>query len=421
MLRGFIRIMATAMGCVLLLAGCSPLAVDPARDNAIEFRAESMLLRNDATKTSGRMVGTDFQQGDSFYAWAWHDAVSQFMTFNPVVKGAIDWDYDSHLYWNWRGTGDYYDFLALYPASSIHTEYLTPPSPTAQTQTSRLLKATVDYEAYTGGNDPQAGQYDLMAAGYRRDENGLVTPVALTFRRLLSAVCVDVRYADASLNPITLKSCHFVNLVTHSTVSATFNGSNSNSGLNIDTGVPSRSNDAVLGPSISANTSLLPGHSLYLDRLVSVLSSLSQDEDLVLTLAGDVYSDKVWNMTAAERTAWAAEWVADNSEISGLAAALSNLSDPEDWDLMIPQNLNPSGVTAPTIEVVYNDGVSDISLPPVSLKDIKNQSNLAITSWEAGVKYHYVIELRIGAGVVVTVKTTPWDIVEAETPGLMID
>ena len=409
------------MGCVLLHAGCSQLAVDPARDTSIEFRAESMLLRNDATKSSGRMVGADFQQGDSFYVWAWHDAASQLLTFSTVIKGSIDWDYDSHLYWNWRGTGDYYDFLALFPASSIDSEDLIPPSPTAQSQTSRLLKATVDYEAYTSGSNPQAGQYDLMAAGYRRDENGLVTPVALTFRRLLSAVCVDVRYADASLNSITLKSCHFVNLVTHSTVSATFNGSNSNSGLNIDTGVPSRSNDAVLGPSIPANTTLEPGHSLYIDRLASALSSLSQDEDLIQTLAGDVYADKVWNMTAAERTTWAAEWVADNSDLPGLAAALSNLSDPEDWDLMIPQNLNPSGTTAPTIEVVFNDGMNDITLPPVSLKDIKNQSNLAITSWEAGVKYHYVIELRIGAGVVVTVKTTPWDIVEAETPGLMID
>ena len=46
---------------------------------------------------------------------------------------------------------------------------------------------------------------------------------------------------------------------------------------------------------------------------------------------------------------------------------------------------------------------------------------MAITSWESGVKYRYILEMRIGVGVVVTVKTTPWDVVEAETPGLMID
>ena len=428
---GIIRIAAAAVG-TLLLAGCITRLDPVPEETPISFSAGYTLLRDDATKTSGRMVGTDFVQGDSFYAWAWHDAVSQFMTFGAVTKYTVDWDYDSHLFWNWRGSGDYYDFLAIYPASLISSGDLTPPSPTAQTQSSRLLKATVDYEAYTSGSNPQAGQYDLMAAGYRRDVNGLITPVNLTFRRLLSAVCVDVKYADASLNSITLKSCHFVNLVTHSTLATTFIGSNSNTGLSIATGVPSRSNDPVLGPSVPANTSLVHGHSLYTDRVASALSSLSNDDGLVQTLAGHVCEDGVWDMTATDQAAWADEWVVDNTTLleslsidtdafkTALTTALSSLADPEDWDLMIPQNLYPSDATAPTLEVVYNNGGSDITLS-VTLKDIKNQNNLAITSWESGVKYHYVIELRIGVGVVVTVKTTPWDIVEAETPGLMID
>ena len=358
------------------------------------------------------------------------------MTFSTVIKGETVWDYDSHLCWDWRGTGDYYDFLAVYPASSIQSEDLTSPSPTAQTQTSRLLTATVDYEAYSSGSDPQAGQYDLMAAGYRRNENGLITPVALTFRRLLSAVCVDVRNSDSSMNPITLKSCNFVNLVTYSSISATFTGSNSNSGLNIDTGVPTRSSNPVLGPSVDNNgISIDHGHSLYVDRVLQALSSLSDDSSLKLTLAGHIYEDKVWDMSADDKMDWVDEWIGETENAAllealsidsdvfktNLTTALSGLADPEDWDLMIPQNLNPSGASAPTIEVVYNKGeVSDIT-QSITLKDIKNQSNVAITSWESGVKYHYVIELRIGVGVVVTVKTTPWDIVEAETPGLMID
>ena len=414
-----------AVGCTLLFAGCNPRLSDPAQDEAIEFCAESMLLSNDATKVSGRMVGASFSEGDSFYAWAWHNAASQFMTFNPVTKGSIDWDYDSHLYWNWRGAGDYYDFLAIYPAVSECGDALTPPSPTTQSQNSRLLKATVEYKAVVSGNDPRSGQFDLMAAGYRRDENGLVTPVDLTFRRLLSAVCVDVRNANASNTTVTLKSCSFVYLVTESQISATFTGSNSSSGLNIETGDPSRSYDAVLGPNVPLNTSLVHGHSLYVDRLATALSSLSDDSELVQTLAGHVYEDRVWDMTANAQATWADECLtalsldADAFKTS-LTAALSGLADPEDWDLMIPQNHNPSGVVPPTIEVTYNMGGSDITRS-LNLKDVRNQNNVAITSWEPGVKYRYVIELRIGVGVVVTVTTAPWDIVEAETPGLMID
>ena len=235
------------------------------------------------------------------------------------------------------------------------------------------------------------------------------------------------------MDPITLKSCHFVNLVTHSTITATFTGSNTSSGLNIDTGVPSRSNNPVLGPSVANNgISIDHGHSLYVDRVYQALSSLSDDSSLKLTLAGHLYDDKVWDMTANERDHWAEEWVVDNTALleslsidtddfeAALKTALSGLSDPEDWDLMIPQNLNLSGASAPTIEVVYNNGENDIT-QSVTLKDIKNQSNLAITSWEPGVKYRYILEMRIGVGVVVTVRTTPWDVVEAETPGLMID
>lgn len=427
-------LLAAAVAALLMGGGCvkHDVVVPEADDHAIEFEAESMLLKDKLTKGSSRMVGSDFIEGDSFYAWAWHDGASQYMTFNPVVKGCFDWDYDSHLYWNWRGVGDYYDFLAIYPASLISGDALTSPSPTAQTQASRLLKATVDYEAFSSGSDPQAGQYDLMAAGYRRDENGLVSRVDLSFRRMLSAVCVDVKNSASSLEPITLKSCHFVNLVTHSTITATFTGSNSSAGLNIDTGVPSRSNDPVLGPSIPSDKVLNCGHSLYIERLTQTLSSLSGNNALVLTLAGHVYEDRVWDMTAAARAAWAEEWVVDNTALleslsidtddfeAALKTALSGLSDPEDWDLMIPQNLNLSGASAPTIEVVYNNGENDIT-QSVTLKDIKNQSNLAITSWEPGVKYRYILELRIGVGVVVTVKTTPWEEVEAETPGLMIN
>ena len=55
------------------------------------------------------------------------------------------------------------------------------------------------------------------------------------------------------------------------------------------------------------------------------------------------------------------------------------------------------------------------------MKDILNKvSGAAITQWRAGYKYVYEIELRIGVGIMVKVTTTPWEVIEAETPGLMI-
>ena len=88
---------------------------------------------------------------------------------------------------------------------------------------------------------------------------------------------------------------------------------------------------------------------------------------------------------------------------------------------MVPQNLNPSESLLPTLEIVYNKGdATDIS-EEVTLKDVPNKvSGVPITEWRAGYKYDYEIELRIGVGIMVKVTTTPWTVIEAETPGLMI-
>lgn len=404
-------LLSAAVGALFMGVSCVKHSVEGEEPGkAIQFQASSLILREDAiTKTGTLKYGTDFSSGDSFYAWAWHDDASQFMVFGEVTKGQLDWDYDSHLYWNWRGMGDYYDFLAVYPGD-IDEEDLTPPSPTSQTQQSSLLKATVIYDATSVD-----GQYDLMAAGYRRNDLTVV-PVHLTFSHLLSAVSLDVKNADASLNTITLKSCKFVNLVTSAPVSVTFNGSS----LLIATGVPDRSLSPVLGPSIPvAGKSLTPGLQYGVSFIADLVNEDTGGENL--DLAKQLFEDQAWNMTQAE---WD-EWLVENADLvvglnsSQLQTLFGHLYNPAEWDLMVPQDLDPSSGTAPSLEVTYDKGDGDIT-QAVDLKDIKNQNNEAITLWESGIRYSYLIELRIGVGIVVTVQTTAWDTVEAETPGLMV-
>ena len=63
-------------------------------------------------------------------------------------------------------------------------------------------------------------------------------------------------------------------------------------------------------------------------------------------------------------------------------------------------------------------GVS--STANILLKDVKRQDNTSITSWEPGVKYNYFVSMRLDGGVLVSIVTTAWDEVEAQTPGLLI-
>ncbi len=345
--------MATAVGCALLLAGCTLWLDDPVQNTggSISFSAGSALLLDDAkqTKSGTLKTGTSFSINDAFIAWGWHKGGLQDICFGsttPITLGAGGWDYAPHCFWNWHDGDDYYDFLDIYPAGKDITH--TAPNPQAQNQ---FLKATVSYNAISD-------QFDMMAAGYRRNDQ-IITEVPLTFEHMLSAVSVEVVNSSNSVNSIgapltvTLKSCKFVNLVAASSITVTFNGTS----LDVQ-----RAGDVsatpVLGPSIPDNTALAPG---------------------------DGYPTT------------------------------------DEWDLMVPQSLNPqNGDLPPVLRIVYDKGEGDIT-EDLTLKDIRNTStNEAITAWSAGMKYHYQIELRIGVGIVVTVETTPWEIVEAQTPGLMI-
>ena len=410
-----------AVLCTLSMAGCKgTLDLTPMQSESICFGAGSMLLLDDATKSGTLKTGTSFSTGDSFHVWAWHGAAQQnisFGTVTPVTLGAGGlWDYAPHQFWGWKGEGDYYDFLAIYPAGKPVTH---PASTLAQPN----VKATVTYDA-------TSDQYDLMAAGYRRNDR-TITTVPLTFNHMLSAVSIDVTNASGSMdnvgNPltVTLKSCKFVNLQTSASVTVTFNGTS------LDVQRPgNRSTTPVLGPTLSSGIALPPGMSYMTERLSAWIQSnitwVDMDPSLddaveIHDMACQVYAGHLWDREVSEIITWIEDdnntLLTDETQISALAEQIHNA---EEWDLMIPQGLNPAGEVPPFLRVVFNKGGSDVT-EDLDLKDILNvDSNVPITEWRAGIKYHYQIELRIGVGIVVTVKTTPWEVVEAETPGLMI-
>ncbi len=89
-----------------------------------------------------------------------------------------------------------------------------------------------------------------------------------------------------------------------------------------------------------------------------------------------------------------------------------------EFQIMIPQNLT---FYEPKLLLNYTVGETttnpDIEIP---LNGIERADGTPINSWEIGVKYIYNISMRLDGGLLVTVTTTPWDSVEAETPGILI-
>lgn len=91
-----------------------------------------------------------------------------------------------------------------------------------------------------------------------------------------------------------------------------------------------------------------------------------------------------------------------------------------EYQIMIPQNLETYGAEL-YLTYKINGGVEQTS-PAIPLASIKNESDEAITRWNIGYKYTYTISMRADGGLLVIVRTVPWDTpVIGETPGILID
>lgn len=209
--------------------------------------------------------------------------------------------------------------------------------------------------------NPTESQYDLMAASQYRN-NGSTEPVNFLFKHMLSAVSIVI-YNDSPSQDITLNSYKFRYLITRGSAIISQNASDVN--VSEDWSSPSYNSSLVLGSTNDSPVSLLHGGSQY---------------------------------------------PASGSPIT---------------DLMIPQELDRSGAYIPRLVLDYSydpgTGTEDV-VTPIRLQDIKvkNSEDEYITRWLPGRKYNYEIHIRVGGGIRITVTTTEWEDVYAETPGLTI-
>ena len=210
--------------------------------------------------------------------------------------------------------------------------------------------------------DAMTDQYDLMAAGSRRlgsaEKPNEVVP--LTFRHLLCAVRVII-YNDSEAKPFTLTDLHFHGLVVSDRVVLTLTP-------------PSTISEEWIDPATNTGSELFGFNS---------------------DVAVDYGTSYIWP--------------------NGLAG---------NYILLAPQTL--TGSSKLEISYSYNAGtelapVNKNSSLSLGLSTIPNATDgQLLTSWEQGRKYDYNIHIRVDGGVVVSVVTTEWDPIEAQTHGIMI-
>ena len=364
---------------MLLFCGCIQRGSLNPDAEVISFQAQAPLVQNSpGTKTGVIKTGTTFKDSgnDRMAVFGWHNGEpdhpervfqSETERIHKIVasfNGPEIWPYlDSPTPWDWKNTTtDYYDFLAVYPATA---------APDAAT-TSAANPHLVISNTYA---PTRSSQYDLMVDGVRRtaDETSRDRTVAFNFTHRLCAVKVIIKNDSASDASFTLHSYYFKNMITRADWQAALDAGV----VNFTWSNPQRSSDPFLG------------------------SDPGSDLNRTLPSSG----------TESERT-----------YDPGTANAATGTETG--FDLMVPQTLSPAGIK-PAIFISYtkatdaNPTTKSVSLQNIPVKTGSGPQN-TIDAWEPGKKYIYEITIRVGGGVIVNVITTEWDEVEAETPGLLI-
>ena len=207
--------------------------------------------------------------------------------------------------------------------------------------------------------DPALDQFDLMLAGKRRNYNdaeGRTSAVNMGFKHMLCAVQISVKNGSSGKG-LTFTGYHFENLISQGTAS------------------------------VSA---------LY-DQEGNATYAWSGTSRLTTPIGGATFSYMI---------------AVDGTYSTGR------------YDLMIPQNhegkIGQNGY--PELVIEYTPEGGSPTSASVLLKEItpKNDPTHPILEWVEGYKYDYTIEINLDGGVQVHVTTTPWDTVEAETPGLLL-
>ena len=203
-------------------------------------------------------------------------------------------------------------------------------------------------------------QYDLMAASHTRPASN-TSVVDFLFHHMLSAVDVTV-YNDSPVLDITLLSYGFRHIFTYGSLTVEAQGDSPNVSWNPQ----SDATNTILGSNPEPDASL--------SHVSNGISSF-------------------YPTTAIT-------------------------------DLMVPQSLEVHGTAVPSLvlEYQYLDGTDPVTVSSViTLSEIKMfGTDQYITEWVPGTRYHYELHIRMGGGIRIHVTTSPWEVVNAETPGLTI-
>ena len=357
-----IRIIALVLVAPTLLLGGCDLAggLTPETDGpAIGFEAGSYLLRDDATKSADLLEGTDFainQRIDVFGRY--HNDMEDVLLFDGI-------EVEKQNASSWR----YNPPLRFWEWESISDYYdflgVYPTDKGSVMQIPGYLAVEAPYSIVRPGNI-RGDDYDLLMAGYRRKGNvhnpNAVVP--LNFRHALSAVRVVV-FNESKDTDIQLDSYAFQHIIVNASAKITIN--------------------ALGEPEISWINS---------QRNTSVIATAIRGE-------------------APDETLYA-----KNHEGSHIHTG--------DFDFFVPADLsetsNGSSSTdyMPHLILKYTPSGGQQVTKGILLKDIQQSDKSFIDTWQPGVKYIYYIGIRLDGGVRVTVITTEWDSVDAETQGLLI-
>ena len=261
---------------------------------------------------------------------------------------------------------NYYDFLAVYPDpdGSGQSERMTDG---AGNDIPGNLAIQKEYSITLNGSGVLQPGTDLLMAGTRRTGANAATrtdKVPLTFQHMLSAVKVVVTN-DSESASLTLNSIKFDNLIHTANAKVTIDATGQPEFSWIDT---QRKSDKV---------------TVYTN---------SSDPDLD---AGDSYD-----------------------------LAAYDLLIPADLTVAIDGSLNPDSSKLPHLIVNFTPDGGSATEREIVLTDIQKSrysSDDPLLEWEPGRKYIYNISIRLDGGVRVTVITTEWEDIAAETPGLLID
>lgn len=363
------HILLAFAAAILLFGGCVGRRTLDIDGNEIVFGTQTIL---DGQGTKAHLeTGTTFSPEDKIAVWGWHQRGTtgdQLIFENQAVtcpaSGTI-WTYSPKRKWAWEDS-DFYDFLAVaYKRDGLNKRTIQQEGIRCSANegpSGTTLTISVPYNA-------ESGQYDLLMAGTRRTDLSSDV-VNLEFRHMLSAVKV-VFYKDDAGDAIDyrIKAYHFTNLITQA--------------------------DIQYGGWIDAE-GFAEGSVNALRRSAPMLG-WTFDPTPHLPLIDNNYDiDHPYD------------------------------HDPDSYDLMIPQHLDPDDA-APKLVVTFEDlGANEyertVDLKLIPEDDVLDEHGdpVPITRWESGHIYTYKIGISLNAGVIIRVTTTPWTVIDAKTPGLII-